>query len=91
MGPLCIGSVDNKVKVVYFHLNNIAWVPYGPHTRIVPTWDPNWTHMRSLYYISVFTTNEMFIFIWILWDSQGAMTYFSVKKCQLTYGSHIGP
>ena len=62
MGPLCIGSVDNKVKIEYFHLNNIAWVPYGPHTRILSTWEQYGTHMRPLYYISVFTTDEIVYF-----------------------------
>ena len=34
MGPLCNGSVNNKVKMVYFHLNNIESVPYKNFTHI---------------------------------------------------------
>ena len=41
------------------------------------------THMRQLYNISVYTTDEMFTFIWILWDSKGAMAYFSVQKSKM--------
>ena len=62
MGPICNGSVYINVRMVYVISFKLHGSNMGPISNIYAG-----THMRPLYNISIYMTDEMFIFIRILW------------------------